>query len=339
MSYQVSSADSNNTFNILALDGGGSKGMVTITLLRELEKHAGPFLHNIDLFAGTSIGGANAAALASGKSVQSMIEFYDREGCAIFGTRFQPHGIVGKLIALLGKLPVIGQWVYKLADLFHPKWSNVGLQNALQHYFGEETKLSEVEHKLVLTAMELNGKSPYVRGIQVVKPTLMTSFSSDSASDVLLYNAVFRSMSAPVYFPSHQGYVDGGMFANNPCLAAYATAVKLLRDSDNPPTINVLSIGTGMPDSGVKNDGNLSWGLLRWAKAALGLSATAVDEFDSELTEAILGERFNRLNIALPHAFDLDDCKSLPALHALAEKASTSPQFAETVDFIKARLG
>ncbi len=334
----MNAADGGTCFNILALDGGGSKGMVTVTLLRELEKKAGPFLHNIDLFAGTSIGGANAAALASGKSVQSIIEFYNREGCAIFGTRYTSAGLPGRIVSVLGKLPVVGKWVYDFADLFQPKWSNAGLKTALENYFGQDAMLGDVERKLLLTAMELNGRSPYVNGINVVKPTLMTSYSTDTASDVQLYNAVFRSMSAPVYFESHEGYVDGGMFSNNPCLAAYASAVKLARNAGETVTINVLSIGTGMPDSGVPNDGNLTWGLLRWAKAAMGLSATAVDEFDSELTEAILGDRFNRLNIELPHPFDLDDCKNLDTLHELAEKASASSQFSDTVAFIQSRL-
>lgn len=342
------SAVTSQTFNVLSLDGGGSRGIVTITLLRELEKRVGPFLHKIDLFAGTSIGAANAAALASGKSVQSMVDFYDEEGCAIFGQRYSAPGVIGHLLAALECVPYAGKYVALLTDLFYPKWSNHGLQAALQSYFGGETLLVDVPHHLLMTSMKLDADCPFVKGgPRVVAPYVFRNFglSADAGltpaqygSELRLYDAVLRSMSAPAYFESHQGFVDGGMFANNPCMAAYASAVSLTRKSESPVTINLLSIGTGISEDGIENDGNLAWGLLRWGEAAMDASATAVDEFDSMLAQSIMGAGFNRLNIKLPHTFALDDCKMLPELHRIAKAAVDTPEFAESVKFISSRM-
>ena len=336
---------SSHSFNVLSLDGGGSKGVVTVALLRALERQTGPFLDNIHLFAGTSIGAANAAALASGRSVQSMVDFYDEEGCSIFGQRYRAPGVVGSLLSALERVPVAGNYVAKLADLFYPKWSNHGLQAALQNYYGEATLLTDVPKKLLMTSMKLDAESPFVSdGPRVVAPCMFSNFDwpahqlQQSGSGLPLYDAVMRSMSAPVYFESHQGFVDGGMFANNPCLAAYAGALSLTEQSQSPISINLLSIGTGISATGIANDGNLAWGLLRWGETAMNASATAVDEFDSVLAQSILGDGFNRLNIKLPHSFALDDCTEIDELRRVAEAAVDTPEFAATVSFIKSRL-
>ena len=328
-----------NTLNILALDGGGSKGMVTIALLQELEKQVPGFLDRIDLFAGTSIGGANAAALASGRSVESMLTFYRENGQAIFGTRFKPPGLIGDVLSILRHIPLVRRGVNFAAELFYPKWSNAGLELALKKYFGSSLLLSETKAPLLMTAMKLEGKSPFVgHATSVVMPVTIKSYDSDEASEIPLYDAVLRSMSAPVYFQSHKGYVDGGMFANNPSMAAYAAAIDWAEANGKKVQINVLSIGTGLAPGGVENSGDLQWGVLHWAKKAFGLSAIAVDEFDSLQAQSILGDNFNRLNIALPHAFPLDDFRNLQELYQLSVDAADSEQFHKTVRFIHSNI-
>ena len=54
-----------NTCNILALSGGGYKGLFSARVLSSLEKEFGcPIAKKFDLIAGTSIGGIIAIALA-----------------------------------------------------------------------------------------------------------------------------------------------------------------------------------------------------------------------------------------------------------------------------------
>ena len=50
---------------VLALDGGGMRGCITLEIVRELERHIGEPLGAIfDIIGGTSIGGAGAIAIA-----------------------------------------------------------------------------------------------------------------------------------------------------------------------------------------------------------------------------------------------------------------------------------
>lgn len=53
-------------FQILALSGGGYRGLYTATILAELERElGGPIARHFDLIAGTSIGGILALAIAN----------------------------------------------------------------------------------------------------------------------------------------------------------------------------------------------------------------------------------------------------------------------------------
>ena len=42
--------------------------------------------------------------------------------------------------------------------------------------------------------------------------------------DLYAWDAAMRTSAAPTYFPSHKGYVDGAMFANNPSMLAVSKA-------------------------------------------------------------------------------------------------------------------
>lgn len=56
----------NNDFWVLALSGGGYRGLFTATVLEELEKRlGGPIARHFDLITGTSIGGILGLGLAS----------------------------------------------------------------------------------------------------------------------------------------------------------------------------------------------------------------------------------------------------------------------------------
>src|SRR5687767_12362413 len=80
---------------ILALDGGGIRGALTLgylkkieTILREKENNQQLVLSDyFDLIGGTSTGAIIAAALAIGKSVDEIADLYMRLGAVIFGEK------------------------------------------------------------------------------------------------------------------------------------------------------------------------------------------------------------------------------------------------------------
>lgn len=78
---------------LLALDGGGFMGLISISFLCEIEQQlrdqlkAGPEFRlrdYFDYFAGTSTGAIIAAALALGRSAEEVRRFYLNHGAAMF---------------------------------------------------------------------------------------------------------------------------------------------------------------------------------------------------------------------------------------------------------------
>jgi len=82
---------------ILALDGGGIRGVLTLEILAEIEKQLKVQLKKDDTFrlsdffdyiGGTSTGAIIAAGLSLGMSVQKLLDFYEKKGEAMFDKVF-----------------------------------------------------------------------------------------------------------------------------------------------------------------------------------------------------------------------------------------------------------
>src|SRR6266700_6061663 len=73
-------------FQVLALSGGGCRGLYTAKVLELLEeKTGGPLAQHFDLICGTSIGGIIAMALALEIRASKIVEVFVKEGEEIFG--------------------------------------------------------------------------------------------------------------------------------------------------------------------------------------------------------------------------------------------------------------
>ena len=77
---------------LLALDGGGIRGVLSLEILRKLESLLRTTSGNadyrladyFDYISGTSTGGIIAAGLAIGMSVDKILEFYEQSGAQMF---------------------------------------------------------------------------------------------------------------------------------------------------------------------------------------------------------------------------------------------------------------
>jgi patatin-like phospholipase/acyl hydrolase len=77
MNINIMTAEQKKPLRILVLDGGGSKGVYTLGVLKELElKLGGTLCEHFDLIYGTSTGSIIASLIALGKSIQSIEELY-----------------------------------------------------------------------------------------------------------------------------------------------------------------------------------------------------------------------------------------------------------------------
>jgi predicted acylesterase/phospholipase RssA len=143
---------------------------------------------------------------------------------------------------------------------------------------------------------------------------------SADAGEITMVDAAHASSAAPTYFePVRVGdrtLVDGGVFAINPAMLAYAEA--------DGAGVDVLgSLGTGEHTRPLPYDQVKDWGKLEWAQPIIDVvfdgSADAVDEQLGRLA----GERYIRLQTRLDEASDaLDDAspENLAALRREAER-------------------
>ena len=87
--------DGGAPFRVLAIDGGGIRGLIPARVLAALEHDAGQPTHELfDLIAGTSTGGIIALALAlpdrpggTPRPASELVRFYEEEGPKIFSPR------------------------------------------------------------------------------------------------------------------------------------------------------------------------------------------------------------------------------------------------------------
>ena len=196
---------SNNTYNILSLDGGGLRGLITSSLLDRLAERYPTLLSNLDLVVGTSTGGILALALAKDLPPSTISKMYLQYGSDIFA---RP----------------LSRRIGSLFNLTKAKYDNAPLAKVLDKVFGD-AHLGELPKKVAITTFDLDNRAETER---CWSPKIFHNFVGEGSDgyrkvvDVALYTSA-----APSFFPSSDGYIDGGVVANNPSVVALAQALDL----------------------------------------------------------------------------------------------------------------
>ncbi len=135
-------------------------------------------------------------------------------------------------------------------------------------------------------------------------------------------DVAWATSAAPTYFEvsrvkSEAGtaypLIDGGVFANNPALCAYAEARASLPPHPTAKDIVLLSLGTGKEKQSYSYREAKDWGPLGWAKPVLGIMMSGVAETVSYQLRQIFDSakapgQFLRIEPALGDASrDMDD--------------------------------
>lgn len=209
-------------FFILAIDGGGYRGLFAAHILRRIEQEWRPdWRDHFGMLAGTSTGAILAAGLACGLSAERLAGLYEEHGPEIFAARG------------LGRIPL---W-----SLMTSRYSQRPLRGLLDRTLGDRT-LGDVPVPLILPAVDIGQGC-----VHVFKSAYDKNFHRDPA--VRVADAVLASCAAPLYFdpvvvnPGEYQLADGGLWANNPALVAAVDAHYRLGVSLDD--IRVLSVGTG----------------------------------------------------------------------------------------------
>lgn len=231
---------------VLALDGGGIRGMLTLsflsrieTLLRERYGRSNFLLSDyFDLIGGTSTGSIIAAGLATGHSVRELQDLYDKLASDVFKKPFWRRG------------------------LFFPKYSSRRLRELLVTTFGG-VKLGDdkIRTGLAIVTKRLDTANPWVL-TNFGKYFDLRDVGGVGNIDLPLSNLVLASTAAPTFFPkvtdtlasTHRGHVvelvDGGVTPyNNPAFRLLMIAtlkgfgLEWQLGGDN---LFIVSVGTGL---------------------------------------------------------------------------------------------
>lgn len=279
-------------YRILSIDGGGVNVLMSLLLLHRIESKRKGFLAACDLFAGTSAGGISAMILAANADpavgLEKAITFWEKSLTFLR----QPGRTVAGMTGATSLL------------------SNGPLRKELQAVLGTTT-LGQLPHRVLVASIQLDNKdtNDQLRGW---RPRSLSNLAIEGgiylqgrAVDIAL-----RSAAAPVVWPVYQGYVDGGLFANDPSMLALTRVLDERRDPavaggharDVLADITLFSVGEGQVPHHLQV-GTASWGVYDWLLhrrrrlALLELALNSTAEAISEQCRMLLGDnQYFRLN-------------------------------------------
>jgi uncharacterized protein len=241
MSYQ-DRVSSPGPKKLLALDGGGIRGVITLEVLLRLESMLAEQLGGgddfvlgdyFDYIGGTSTGAVIAAGLAKGLRVEQLLDLYVTRGEEMFD-----HA--------------------SLRRRYHYRYGSWRLREQLQGLLGEDTTLGSEQLKTLLLVVVRNATTDSPWPLSNNPNALFNDPSrADNNLAIPLWQLVRASTAAPVYFPPEVVtlgeqrfvFVDGGLTVyNNPAfqlfLMATLDAYRLCWTATESDLL-LVSVGTG----------------------------------------------------------------------------------------------
>lgn len=262
-------------FQILALSGGGYRGLFSARILELMEEqYGGSIADRFDLISGTSIGGILALALAARIPAANLKNIFVNHGGKIFQSRGPGSGWLGA------------------------KYDNRYLKELLarEEYLGERL-LGDSRSRLVIPAVNYTSGAP-----QLFKTPHHQNFGRDHG--LLMVDVAMATSAAPTYFPIYemnsQRYVDGGLVANAPGLLAVHEARKFLGQDQND--IHVLAIGTVTSQITADPTKTLDRGKARWAGSIFELTISAQESLSKFMLGHSLGDRYLDVDVLVTEA-------------------------------------
>ena len=296
-----------SVYRILSFDGGGMKGLLTISLLERLERQAPGWIDQVDMLAGTSTGAIIAVGLAVGASPGDLHQHYSTLAGEIFckGRRTTRR---------------------RLRNLFRADYDTEAITNVMRRMLGD-TRLKDLRKNILITTFDLdNHSSEY--GERCWEPKFLHNLMDDGGpADLPVYKAILYSCATPVYFPSVDGYIDGAVTSQNPSLAAIAHAVDKTIIRDHAPEIDnivLLSIGCGKANRFLPGQRH-NWGYAQWTRLLVDMMLEGSVDLADSVSSSLLGTRYHRICPELPATIHADEWWKCDELLDLADDFDLTP--------------
>jgi patatin-like phospholipase/acyl hydrolase len=326
---------------ILSIDGGGIRGVIPATVLAEIEKRSGKRIAELfDFVAGTSTGGILALGLTlddgTGKprySAGDLRSLYVERGAEIFP-------------------PLRPSWLRAARGIMVERYPAGALEQVLKDYMsgdGEAAMLSGALVPVLIPAYEIELRTPFFfRSVRAKDDPKVFDFP--------VWQVARATSAAPTYFEAAHlvsgddaadpfALVDGGVFANNPSMCAFAD-VRLRRHEEAKPKLEsiaaegvatadmvMVSLGTGELTRRIPWDEAKDWGFYGWGRQLLGVVMDGVSDTADFQCSRLLEDRYVRFQTKLEAGTDGLDDATPGNVEALAERAKELVgKSSETID-------
>jgi hypothetical protein len=209
-----------------------------------------------------------------------------------------------------------------LHGLSGAEYDNTNLANILKGIFGS-AHLSQLSKKVLVPSFELDNQDPQA-GKRKWKPKFFHNYPGpDSDGNELVVDVALRTSAAPVYFPTYQVYVDGGVVANDPAMAALAQAIDKDTGAQRLEDLRIFSFGTGNNPTYIAGH-DLDWGIAQWAKPLVSLMIDGVMGVAEYQCRRLVGKNYFRLEPDLPKPIAMDDASAVEELIGYANAVDLS---------------
>lgn len=315
---------------VLSIDGGGVRGLVPAQLLVQLERQlreaAGrPEAHIadfFDFFAGTSTGGVltclHLVPSADNKqraryNAEDVVRIYEECSARVFRS------------SLWGRLRSGGGFLHK-------KFDATGIEDAFREFFGD-TWLRDLLRPCLIPAYDIGkGKAHFFTQHDArTRPGhdfLVREVARATAAAPTIFEVALAKNELEGAFP----LIDGGVFANNPALCAFAEVCNMFEHA-GARDIVMLSLGTGIVPTQLKYETVKDYGIARWMGPLADIMVASVSEtVDYQLQKIFAasrcGEQYLRINPPLVYgqlpSSGIDDAstENVAALKRLGEEAA-----------------
>ncbi|KAI9297401.1 FabD/lysophospholipase-like protein, partial [Neoconidiobolus thromboides FSU 785] len=286
----------NRPFRILAIDGGGVKGIIPASILNQLEVEAKKPIHELfDLICGTSTGAILAVMLSVPKEQGSKeSKFTARDGIDLY---------LNKSSTIFKSS--IYRRISTLAGLRTAQYDTTHKTKIFKETLGD-LKMSDLLSNMLIPTFDVREGKPYF---------FKTSHLNDQDNinrNYSLIDVLNATTSAPTYFQPHkvEGYdspkeygyrsfVDGALTANSPALCGLAEAYKNY-EADPEKTV-LVSLGCGESSLGLNHEAIKDWGSVNWALYFPSIMlSSSVNTVDYQLRNLVPPKHYFRVQPVLP---------------------------------------
>ena len=283
----------NSTFNILSFDGGGLRGTLSIHLLKKLQNLSPNIIKTTNMISGTSTGSLIALGLAYGLSAEEISNLYSKENIEyIFDKSY--------------------------SQIARPKYDNDHLKEVLLRIFPENLKLKDLGKLVIIPAFYLGDEN------NSWKAMFYNNIPNSPTEDFRVVDVAMASSAAPVFFPTYERNIDGGIIATDPSLASivYSIDKTLGKSIEN---IRLLSFGTGYYYNSIKQDTS-NWGAIDWVVSKdpdlpiISVTLEGNAQVSQIFSKKLLQDNYYRLNPRMNRDISMDDVKAVDYLTKLAKE-------------------